>query len=176
MKANIDAGIVVPSQKYESQGVHYDVVAPAPQQMQVRLEMVPEEEQHKKGLFSPIHIPSSITTQGQEEDQMEVGKTAGRKRSCEALDYVDEIGPTKEDAGAVRETTPPKRQRTEDSHSDLTVYTPIRLEKRRSEELGDTEENVKYGLSTETVQHKKARTDSSLSSAPVSPTLDVGAI
>lgn len=173
MKANIDAGIVVPSQKYESQGVHYDVVAPAPQQMQVRLEMVPEE----KGLFSPINIPSSITTQGQEEDQMEVGKTAGRKRSCEALDYVDEIGSTKEDAGAVRETTPPKRQRTEDSHPDLTVYTPIRLEKRRSEELGDTEENVKYGLSSETVQHKKARTDSSLSqSAPVSPTLDVGAI
>ena len=161
----------MPSQVYEGQDYRRDVVVPAPQLVQVQLEPATEEDQ--QSLLSPSEIVSPDINQGQEEGCAEIRKAAGRKRSCEALQSVDENGAVTGD-DIEREGTPPKRQRLEEdgaeNHSDFVVGTPIRLEKRRSEELGDVEDKTESGISAElTLPHKRART--SCKDVPISHVL-----
>lgn len=145
LKANIEAGIVVPSQQYQDQEMTHELAQPQPQ----FIELIPVDQPSEVLTVSPITIQLSDISQEQP-------KIAGRKRSCEDLDY-----PCAEEDDSVRSATPPKRQRVggDVPGTEMTKYSPsstaVRIDKRRSEELNDLD--VPEDLAMENGVCKKRR-------------------
>ncbi|KAI5119298.1 hypothetical protein M0805_008213 [Coniferiporia weirii] len=176
LKANIEAGNIVPSQYPPRQEPQVQIqskdIAPQSQLVEVRLDPASDDD------VLPISDESDY-----EHEQPQ--RTAGRKRSCEVLDSVDgelltgdgDSIDAKNRRDRARSPSPPKRPKIGDHEVDTIIVSKpspsaVRLQKRGSEELeygvGDipsaersyTAEDGSGG------QAKRARTSTSPASIP----------
>ncbi|KAH8110493.1 hypothetical protein DFH11DRAFT_1860335 [Phellopilus nigrolimitatus] len=138
LKANIEAGNIVPSQyhqKQEQPQVQSEVAQTQAQLVEVRLDPASDEDEE-------LMLPSSDI----DSEQEQLWKTVGEKRPCEALGLVD--GECASTEGGDRDQkhrspSPPKRARLGDHEIDGTpMQTPgaVRLQKRGSEEVEHVDE------------------------------------